>query len=114
MFRDACGELSSSSFHVEFDEKVSPQVTMTKIEPWLKPNGPRINGQLHRLDAIYAWECGWDAIVVTFDCKPWFGEAILDREQAGALLAKLTEAIADYDREEPARQRDPATHHLTK
>jgi hypothetical protein len=66
---------------------------------WVEPT---IHGEIHRLDAYHTDEEG---IEVDFYCGPWLAEAMFDSDQAGELLAKLTEAIADYDREMAERRR---------
>jgi hypothetical protein len=113
MYRNEGGELTHGSFKVVFGTKVSPRITMDTIEPWLVRNADRmVSGRLGKVSAEYAGAWHLDAIDVAFDCGFWFGEASLDRDQAGALYALLGEAIAAYDEREPRRQQSPATHHL--
>ena len=54
---------------------------------------------------------GQDAIGVNFTCGAFFGEVVLDREQAGLLLDRLGQAVFDYDRGRPERPADPTTPH---
>lgn len=112
MYRNECGESSHGSFKVVFDERVSPRIVADAVSPWLRPSDTGVYGQLREPIVRYAGYFGLDAIEVTFDCGPWFGEAMLDRDQAGRLLGELTAAIAEYDRRESRRLVDPEVHHL--
>jgi hypothetical protein len=98
MFTNEVGELKHSSFHVQFSPPMS--------------RAGRVDAILQGLGAEYAGPHGTDAVHLSFDCGTWFGEAYLDRDQAGRLLDRLSAAIAEYDRREPMRRDNPTTHHL--
>ena len=114
MYRDECGKLKPGCFHVHFGKKVHPSIEVDTVEPWLKArcDGDAIvYGQLNDLGAKYD-RGTTDCIRVHFCCVPWFGEAYLDRDQAGSLLLQLVKAINDYDAQASQRARNPEIHHL--
>src|SRR3954447_6350651 len=98
MIRYEVGELKHSSFHVEFRPPLS--------------RAGRVDAILQGLGAEYAGPRGTDAVHLSFDCGTWFGEAYLDRDQAGRLLDRLSAALAEYDRREPMRRDHPTTRPL--
>lgn len=111
MFRDECGEPSQGSFRVLFDEALSSRIKMAQIPPWIASSDGGVSGQLNTVSAEYARYWSQDAIEIQFCCKAWFGEALLDRDQAGQLLEQLQAAVAAYDAREPARQ-ECHYHHI--